>query len=291
MILVTGANGQLGTCFRNLAQAIGPERFLFADSKTLDITDLTAVQYFFDQNPTLAWCINCAAYTAVDRAETDVEAAYRVNETGAQNLAQACAKAGIPLVHYSTDYVYHGTKQTPYHETDPTSAKGVYAQSKLAGEAAILKAHPSGSMIIRTSWVYAQHGANFVNSMRRLGAERPALNVVYDQTGTPTYAPDLAAATLSIIEKIEKDHSLRTIMPGIWHYSNEGVTTWYDFAVTIMQMAGLPCKVSPIESHQYPTPAQRPAYSVMSKQKIKEVFGLEVPHWLDGLRRCLVGQQ
>ncbi len=287
MILVTGANGQLGICFRNLAQAIGPERFIFADSKTLDIADEAMVERFFAQHPALTWCINCAAYTAVDRAETDREAAFRTNMAGPGNLARACAKAGIPLVHYSTDYVYNGTTSKPLLESSPTHPEGVYAESKLMGDNAVLDAYPSGAMVIRTSWVYAQHGHNFVNTMLRLGAERPTLNVVFDQIGTPTYAPDLAAATLQIIDKVEKEPALRTILPGIWHYSNEGVTSWYDFAEAIMHLRGLPCKVQPIESSAYPTPAKRPSYSVLNKGKIKAAFGLEIPHWQDGLRRCL----
>jgi dTDP-4-dehydrorhamnose reductase len=163
----------------------------------------------------------------------------------------------------------------------------VYAQSKLAGDTAVLEGHPSGGMVIRTSWVYAQHGNNFVNTMLRLGAERPTLNVVFDQIGTPTYAPDLAAATLYIVDKVEKEPALRAVLPGIWHYSNEGLTSWYDFAVAIMHQRGLACKVLPIESSAYPTPVERPKYSVLHKGKIKTAFGLEIPHWQDGLRRCL----
>ncbi len=287
MILITGANGQLGACFAQIAQERGLQHLLLANSTLLNITDKKAVRAFFEQYPTIEWCINCAAYTAVDKAETDAVAARKVNVDGARNLAEICAEKNVPLVHYSTDYVYHSRQNTPYKETDPVSPKGVYAKTKLAGERAALKAHPTGTMVIRTSWVYAAHGNNFVKTMLRLGAERPALNVVFDQTGTPTYAPDLAAATLEIIEKITQNPALKDQMAGIWHYSNEGVTSWYDFAKAIMEIKQLPCAVQPIESSQYPTPAQRPPFSVLNKAKIKNTFGVIIPHWRDSLNRCL----
>jgi dTDP-4-dehydrorhamnose reductase len=286
MILITGANGQLGQCFAEIAQKTGLN-LLLADSKTLDIANKNNVQQFFAQYPQIEWCVNCAAYTAVDKAETDIANAQKVNITGVKNLATACAQRGIPMVHYSTDYVYHGRQNTPYKETDAVSPKGVYAKTKLAGERAALKAHPNGVMIIRTSWVYAQKGNNFVNTMLRLGAERPSLNVVFDQIGTPTYAPDLAQATLDIIEKTKQNPSLLTQIGGIWHYSNEGITSWYDFARAVMEIAGLPCEVFPIESSQYPTPAQRPPFSALNKGKIKSVFGIKIPHWRDSLMVCL----
>jgi dTDP-4-dehydrorhamnose reductase len=287
MILITGANGQLGACFAQIAQERGLQHFLLANSSLLNITDKKAVRAFFEQHTNLEWCINCAAYTAVDKAETDAAAARKVNVDGVRHLAEICAEKNIPLIHYSTDYVYHSRQNTPYKETDPVNPKGVYAKTKLAGERAALKAHPTGTMVIRTSWVYAAHGHNFVKTMLRLGAERPALNVVFDQTGTPTYAPDLAAATLEIIEKIAQNPALKTEMAGIWHYSNEGVTSWYDFAQAIMEMKQLPCAVHPIESSQYPTPAQRPPFSVLNKAKIKNTFELAIPHWRDSLKRCL----
>lgn len=287
MILITGANGQLGTCFAQIAQEQGLQHLLFANSALLNITDKKAVRAFFEQHTNIEWCINCAAYTAVDKAETDTIAARKVNVDGVRNLAEICAEKNIPLIHYSTDYVYHSHQNTPYKETDPVSPKGVYAKTKLAGERAALKAYPTGTMVIRTSWVYAAHGQNFVKTMLRLGAERPALNVVFDQTGTPTYAPDLAAATLDIIEKNRQNPELKNQMAGIWHYSNEGVTSWYDFAKAIMEIKQLPCVVQPIESSQYPTPAQRPPFSVLNKAKIKNTFGITIPHWRDSLHRCL----
>lgn len=287
MILITGANGQLGACFAQIAQERGLQHLLLANSTLLNITDKKAVRAFFEEYPAIEWCINCAAYTAVDKAETDAAAARKVNVDGARNLADICAEKNVPLIHYSTDYVYHSRQNTPYKETDPVSPKGVYAKTKLAGERAALKAHPTGTMVIRTSWVYAAHGNNFVKTMLRLGAERPALNVVFDQTGTPTFAPDLAAATLEIIEKITQNPALKAQMAGIWHYSNEGVTSWYDFAKAIMEIKQLPCAVQPIESSQYPTPAQRPPFSVLNKAKIKNTFEIVIPHWRDSLKRCL----
>lgn len=286
-ILVTGANGQLGQSFRALADRHPRFSFLFAGSSELDITQEKAVRRFFQQHSDIAWCINCAAYTAVDKAETDVASATAVNVRGPRLLARACAEKGIPMVHYSTDYVYHAQHNTPLKETDPVRPKGVYARTKLAGERAAIKAHPKGVMVIRTSWVYALHGANFLRTMLRLGAERPALNVVFDQIGTPTCSPDLAQATLDIIAQCEADAGVKASIPGIWHYSNEGVCSWYDFAVAIMELAGLPCKVSPIESREYPTPAQRPPFSVLNKGKIKSAFGLHIPHWRTRLAEAL----
>ena len=287
MILITGANGQLGQCFAQIAQERGLNNIILADSTMVNITQEKLVKAFFRKNPQIKWCVNCAAYTAVDKAETDRAKARKVNVAGVRNLAEACALQGIPLIHFSTDYVYHSLQNTPYKETAKVSPKGVYAKTKLAGELAALEANPGNTMVIRTSWVYAAHGNNFVRTMLRLGGERPQLNVVFDQTGTPTYGPDLAAATLDIIEKIKKRPVLRDKIDGIWHYSNEGVTSWYDFAQAIMEIKGLPCAVHPIESSEYPTPAQRPPYSVLNKNKIKTTFDLHIPHWRESLIRCL----
>jgi dTDP-4-dehydrorhamnose reductase len=192
----------------------------------------------------------------------------------------------MPFIHLSTDYVYHNRHNTPLQEHDPVNPKSVYARTKLAGERAAQKAHPQ-AMMLRTSWVYAPTGNNFVKTMLRLGKERPALNVVFDQIGTPTYAPDLAEAILHILEKLENKEVAPEQLAGIWHYSNEGVASWYDFAVAVMEIAGLPCIVRPIETKDYPTPAQRPPFSVLNKGKIKSAFGLEIPHWRESLRVCL----
>ncbi|MEI6410076.1 MAG: dTDP-4-dehydrorhamnose reductase [Bacteroidota bacterium] len=285
MILVTGADGQLGQCFRQLAAHHKSERFLFVGSSLLDITKKRAVRKYFETNNITA-CINCAAYTAVDKAQTEPLLARKINITGAKNLAEACAAKGIPMVHFSTDYVYHNKQNTPFKETDPVSPKGVYARTKLSGERAALLANPL-TMVIRTSWVYSEFGNNFVKTMLRLGRERSSLNVVFDQIGTPTYAMDLAALVLDILNRLEDETFPPHTIAGIWHYSNEGVTSWYDFAKAALEIKQVRCKVSPIESKGYPTPAQRPPFSVLNKGKIKAAFGLEIPHWRESLKRCL----
>lgn len=284
-ILITGANGQLGQCFRHLAAGHPQWRFIFCASSDLDITNRRAVADFFKKER-IGWCINCAAYTAVDKAESEAQQAARVNVRGAKNLAEACATAGIPLVHLSSDYVYHNRQNTPFREDDPVSPKSVYARTKLAGDRAVLKAHPL-ALVIRTSWVYSEFGQNFVKTMLRLGAERPALNVVFDQIGTPTYAPDLAEAILQIIGKVESGEVSRQHAAGIWHYSNEGVTSWYDFACAIFEIRKMPCRVSPIETKDFPTPARRPPFSLLNKAKIKAVFGIRIPYWRESLEICL----
>lgn len=286
MILVTGANGQLGQCFRKLSADFPEMSFIFAGSGELDIADHAAVKRMF-KHQSIRWCINCAAYTAVDKAESEPEQAKRINVTGVKNLARACAAAGIPLIHFSTDYVYHSNQNRPFTEDDAFSPKGVYARTKLQGERAALNAHPFGLMVIRTSWVYSEFGHNFVKTMLRLGAERPALNVVFDQIGTPTYAPDLALAVLNIIDKVRRAEMPVEHLTGVWHYSNEGVASWYDFAQAIFEIRNMPCRVFPIETEDYPTPAQRPPFSVLNKLKIKTQLGVEIPHWRESLIRCL----
>ncbi|MFN0013138.1 MAG: dTDP-4-dehydrorhamnose reductase [Saprospiraceae bacterium] len=286
VILVTGANGQLGRCFQKLASRFPHWQFVFADREQLDVTDRSAVFAFFEKKrPT--WCLNGAAYTAVDKAENEPIQARRVNFFGAKNIAEACARLGIPTIHISTDYVYHGRQNTPLREDAPVSPKSVYARTKLAGDRAVLRHNPLLGMVIRTSWLYAPHGHNFARTMLRLGAERPALNVVFDQVGTPTYAPDLAEAVLKIVEKVENGDVPESALAGIWHYSNEGVGSWYDFAQAIVDLSGLPCKVNAIETKDYPLPAPRPPFSVLDKRKIKAVFVLDVPHWRRGVERFL----
>ena len=286
MLLITGANGQVGQCFQQLTAQYPGFQFLFAGSSDLDIADRTAVRRFFSSQK-LTWVVNCAAYTAVDKAESEPAQARKVNLTGAKNLAEACAERSIPLIHLSTDYVYHSRQNTPFREGDPESPKGVYARTKLAGDRAVLRAHPTGAMVVRTSWVYSMVGHNFLKTMLRLGAERLSLNVVADQIGSPTYAPDLAAAILDIIQKVESSEVTNDSLSGIWHYSNEGVASWYDFAQAIFDLRKLPCRVRPIETKDYPTPAQRPPFSVLNKAKIKAAFGLEIPHWRESLERAL----
>ncbi len=286
-ILITGANGQVGQCFQQLAAQHSPGKFLFTDAASLDITDKKAVQRFFKDHKNISWCVNCAAYTAVDKAESEPKKARQVNVDGARNLALACAAQGIVLIQLSTDYVYHNRQNTPFREGDPTSPKSVYARTKLNGERSALRANPL-TMVIRTSWVYSAFGANFVKTMLRLGNERPALRIVFDQIGTPTYAPDLAETILHIIEQVEKETIAKADVAGIWHYSNEGVTSWYDFAQAIFNLQRIPCAVYPIHTSEYPTPATRPPFSVLDKAKIKAVFGLEIPHWRTSLERCLM---
>lgn len=271
MLLVTGAGGQLGQEMRLL---LG-DRAVYAGHADLDITDETAVKDFVAEND-IDLVVNCAAYTAVDRAEDDRENADRSNRLGPALLA----RYGRRILHVSTDYVFDGTSCRPYREEDATHPVSVYGSTKLAGEEAVLR-EAETAIIIRTSWVYSSFGKNFVKTMRRLGAERTDLGVVFDQVGTPTYAADLAAAIVAILPQMTPG------MKEVYHYSNEGVTSWYDFAVAIMEESGLSCAVRPIESAEYPTRAVRPSFSVLNKAKIKKAFGLSIPHWRDGLKRCV----
>ena len=271
MFLVTGAGSQLGSELRLL---LGEEA-VYVGHGELDITDEEAVKAFFAGN-SFDFVINCAAYTAVDKAEDDTEAAEKVNSLGPLYLA----RYGRRIVQISTDYVFDGTSCRPYTEKDAPNPVSVYGRTKLAGENAVL-AGAECAVVIRTSWLYSSFGANFVKTMRRLGAERESLGVVFDQAGTPTYAADLAAAIVSMLPQI------RPGMKEVYHFSNEGVTSWYDFAVAIMEESHLACAVRPIESSAYPTRAVRPAYSVLNKAKIRQDFGLTIPHWRDGLKRCV----
>lgn len=286
MILVTGANGQLGRCFRQLAENHPQWTFLAEGSDTLNISDNAAVEAYFSENKP-RWVVNCAAYTAVDKAESEPDKAELINVTGVEYLARACARHGAGLIHFSTDYVYNGNQGTAFRETDPVAPAGVYARTKLAGEKAALQLLP-GAIIIRTSWVYAREGNNFVNTMLRLGRERGRVRVVSDQIGTPTYAPDLAAAVLEIISQVENGRKKPEEVAGTWNYSNEGVASWYDFAHAIFETAGIQAVAEPIESSEYPTPAKRPPFSVLNKSRIREQFGLHIAHWRDSLKACLL---
>lgn len=282
-VLVTGGNGQLGSELKRASENHDHTlHFYFTDVAELDITNLLAVEDFIEKNQ-IKYIINCAAYTAVDKAEDDVELCYKINRDAVRNLGLAANKYGAKVIHVSTDYVFDGTKTTPYVETDSVCPDSVYGKSKVEGEAALLEVCPN-SVIVRTAWLYSIFGNNFVKTMIKLGKERDALNVVADQTGTPTNAADLAKAILKII-----DFSIANqFEPGIYHYSNQGVTTWYDFTVLIHKLAGITtCKVTPITTDQYPTRARRPQYSVLDKTKIKSTFGLDVPNWEDSLRICI----
>ncbi len=280
-ILVTGANGQVGYELKNLAAQYPNFQFVFTTRQGLDITNPEAIQALFAEY-SIDYCINCAAYTAVDKAETETELAQAVNVEGVKNLAHACFTHQAQLIHFSTDYVYHTDHQKPYKETDQTSPKTIYAKTKLEGERVATTLLPS-TIIIRTSWVYSSHGNNFVKTMLKLGRKLDNLNVIFDQIGTPTYARDLAQATLQII----KSHADLTPYSGIYHYSNEGVTSWYDFATAIFEYKNIDCPIQPIETKDYPTPAKRPHFSVLNKTKIKTTFNLSIPHWQVSLKACL----
>ena len=281
-ILVTGANGQLGSELRLLAPSSDME-FIFTDIGELDLTDTGAVHDFFNSHK-IDFCINCAAYTAVDKAEDDKEMAEAINVGTVRNLARACSLHGSTLVHISTDFVFDGKAWVPYTEEDLPNPVSVYGQTKLYGEQAALGENPQ-TIIIRTSWLYSTFGNNFVKTMLRLGKERNELSVISDQIGTPTYAADLALAIMHIINELpeKENHEKR----GIFHYSDEGVASWYDFAKAIFDIESIEIDLKPIGTADYPTPAKRPHYSVMNKSKIKNTFGLAIPYWRDSLKKCL----
>lgn len=284
-LLVTGANGQLGQELLHWASHFSQFEIIGLGRAQLDIAKQEAVDEYFSQND-VQFCINCAAYTAVDKAENEPAVAQSINVEGVHHLALACHRQNIPLIHLSTDYVYHGLSPYPIKEDAPTDPQGVYAKTKLEGEQIALDLHRP-CMIIRTSWVYSSFGNNFVKTMLRLGRSREQLNVVFDQIGTPTYARHLAQAILQIIDRIHLKQIQAEDIHGIFHYSNEGVCSWYDFAIAIFQQTGIDCQVYPIESKDYPTPAQRPPFSVLNKEKLKHQFGLSIPHWTIGLSECL----
>ena len=272
VVLVTGASGQLGQAL----QSIGPEykdiTFYFASSREADITDISGLETIFSRIAP-DYCINAAAYTAVDKAESDSENAYKVNVEGAANIAKVCNKYNTALIHVSTDFVFDGNKTTPYTEEDETNPQGVYGRTKREGEIEIKK-NLREHYIVRTSWLYSQYGNNFMKTMLRLAAERASLGVVNDQTGTPTHAVDLARAIMTIITSGIKQY-------GVYHYSNEGETTWYGFADKIFEVNAIDIDLKPILTEAYPTPAKRPTYSVLDKSKIKKVFGIEISNWED----------
>ena len=277
-ILVTGASGQLGSEIRENSTEFSQYNFFFEDSKSLDITDFEKVEEFIVENNIKA-VINCAAYTAVDKAESEEQDAKNVNLLGVKNLISVLKGRG-KLIHISTDYVFNGKSYEPYKEEHYVDPIGVYGRTKRLGEEFILNSEVA-SIIIRTSWVYSSFGNNFVKTMLRLGKERDKLNVIFDQIGSPTYARDLAFVCLDIIDKDFSNFSK------IYHYSNEGVTSWYDFAKAIMEVSGIQCYISPIETKDYPTPAKRPNYSLLNKSKIKKEFNITIPYWRDSLKDCI----
>ena len=282
-VLVTGANGQLGREIEECAKNNSPMfRFIFTDVDTLDITNAAQVLDFVEQN-SIQYIINCAAYTAVDKAETEIEAAEAINVVGAKNLARAAAKNDCRLIHISTDYVFDGMANTPYTENAPTNPLSVYGKSKLKGEEAILE-YDKQAIIIRTSWLYSAFSANFVKTMLRLMTERDSLNIIADQHGTPTYATDLAETILHILNFSEKNEW----KSGIYHFSNQGETTWFGFASIIKELAKIKqCIINPISTAEYGSTVNRPMYSVLDKSKIQTTFQIVIPEWENGLERCL----
>ncbi|HSO85723.1 MAG TPA: dTDP-4-dehydrorhamnose reductase [Draconibacterium sp.] len=282
-ILVTGAYGQLGNEINCLTASCPDWQFVFTDIDSLDITSKNALEIWF-QNNKPNYIINCAAYTAVDKAESDAETAEKVNTQAPKLLAKQAKKFGIKLIHVSTDYVFDGKSFIPYSEDAKVNPQSIYGETKLQGEQNCFEENPD-TIIIRTSWLYSAFGNNFVKTMLRLGKERGQLNVVFDQVGTPTYAADLAGAILDIISISVKNPE--KFVPGIYHYSNEGVASWYDFAKAVFEISGVNCKVDPVLSDQFPTAAKRPNYSVLNKSKIKNGFGITVPYWRDSLKICV----
>lgn len=277
-ILVTGANGQLGNEMRVLSAEHKEYNYFFTDVAELDICDEQAVAAFVKENA-IHVIVNCAAYTAVDKAEDNVELCTRLNQTAVGYLAKAAEDNGAEFIQVSTDYVFDGTAHLPYKETDSTCPNSVYGVTKLAGEQNALD-YCRKSMVIRTAWLYSTFGNNFVKTMIRLGKERESLGVVFDQIGTPTYARDLARAIFAAIG--------RGVVPGVYHFSNEGVCSWYDFTKAIHRMAGITtCRVSPLHTDEYPAKAPRPSYSVLDKTKIKATYGITIPHWEESLEACI----
>lgn len=277
-ILVTGANGQLGNELRLMSKNYPQFSYIFTDIAELDICDKAAVEAFVENNKVDA-IVNCAAFTAVDKAESEEAKAGMINSDAPANLAAAVERRGGTLVQISTDYVFPGNACKPIGEDCPTAPDSAYGRTKLAGEIAAQKACKN-TVIIRTAWLYSTFGHNFVKTMIKLGRERDKLGVVFDQVGTPTYARDLARAIMQILAK--------GVVPGVYHFTNEGVTSWYDFTIMIHKLAGISgCRVSPLHTEDYPTPATRPHYSVLDKSKIKKTFGIEIPYWVDSLKECV----
>ncbi len=282
VILVTGADGQLGNELKVVSKNFYGYDFIFTDINTLDLANLPQTEEFIKKTEP-DWIINCAAYNLVDKAESEPEMAMLVNGTAVKNITEVIKGSECRLIHISSDYIYDGSSNVPYNEYSTPNPLSAYGRSKLAGEKNALL-HP-GSMIIRTSWLYSSFGNNFVKTILRHAKEKESLTVVYDQTGTPTYAADLAGAIINIVASVIRNQF--AMNSGIYNYSNEGVCTWYDFAVEIIKEAGLNCNVIPVLSKDYKQTAQRPAFSVMDKSKIKENYNLTIPHWRTSLTKCM----
>ncbi|MDE6243292.1 MAG: dTDP-4-dehydrorhamnose reductase [Muribaculaceae bacterium] len=278
-LLITGARGQLGSCLRDLLAERSDVETLFTDVAELDLTDADAVsRCVAELKP--QYIINCAAYTAVERAEADEATAERVNADAPANLARAAAENGARLIHISTDYVFSGENSRPWRESDEPSPRSAYGRTKLHGEQRVMELHPEGSVILRTAWLYSPYGSNFVKTMLRLAAERPEIRVVADQIGSPTSAMTLARAVLTVVFS-EQWH------PGVYHLTDAGVASWYDLAVSTLRLSGLTTRVVPITTQEYPTPTERPAYSVLAKEKFINTYNFTLPHWQEALAECL----
>jgi len=282
-ILITGSKGQLGSELKDLRAKYVQFNFIFKDSTELDICNLSEIQKCISAH-TIQAIINCAAYTAVDKAEEEPSKAQHINVEGVLNLVKALEEVNGKLIHISTDYVFDGNHFMPYTETDLVSPVGVYGKTKRQGELAVIHANID-AIVIRTSWLYAAYGNNFVKTMLRLGNEKEELSVVFDQVGTPTYARDLAKACLDIL--LKSTSQKMSAHGKLYHFSNEGVASWYDFALAIMSLGKIVCTVKPIETKEYPTLAKRPHFSVLNKSKIKKDFGIEIPYWRDSLADCI----
>lgn len=274
-VLVTGSNGQLATCLKSLEEGYNELNFIYTDYLDLDITKPKALRNFFKSYSSIDYCINCAAYTAVDNAEKEEKLADQINSEGAGNLSQVCKENNTTLIHVSTDFVFDGKNNQPYVEEDLTNPLSVYGKTKLDGEL-VIRNNSSKYFIIRTSWLYSEHKKNFMKTMLELAKNKKELGIISDQIGTPTYALDLANTILNIVNSQNKEY-------GVYHYSNEGVASWYDFAKAIFEINNIEVKVKPIKTEAYPTPAKRPHYSVLDKTKIKNNFDVEIPYWRDSL--------
>ena len=281
-ILVTGANGQLANEIKEMSSLFPFYKFFFETREELPIEDEEKLKDFFE-NQQIDFCINCAAYTAVDKAESDEETANEINGDAVGNLAAICKAHQTKLIHISTDYVYDGSIEMPLQEENAVAPLNVYGKSKLKGEELALKKNPE-TLIIRTSWVYSAFGNNFVKTMLRLMKEKDEIDVVNDQSGSPTYAADLASVIMHLVEKVGTGDS----HSGIYNYSNKGVTTWYEFALAIKDAAGLDCTIHPVSSSKFKTAAERPHYSVLDTEKIQEILDEDIPSWKDSLKKCLV---
>ena len=291
-ILVTGKNGQLGQSINKLINIEtkiennpNSNEFIFVGREELDLSSESGINHYFDNNDKFDIIINCAAYTQVDKAEQEAELANQINHLAVKQLASIANKQQARLIHISTDYVFNGRQYQPYIETDDVEPQGVYGKTKLSGEQAIQNNLKFNAIIIRTSWIYSKYGNNFVKTMLKLGNELESLNVIFDQVGTPTYAGDLAKVIIFIVRS--NTFSQTDFKTQIYHFSNEGVCSWYDFAKTIFELTNTQCQVSSIETKDYPTPGTRPHYSVLNKSKIKQSYNLVIPYWKDSLKQCL----